>query len=748
LNCRKDLWKRYLAVAVLIVFVITLAIYGSLHTKQTIRIEGTGQKREESFGTDVRIDSIRVNQRPLTAKDVKRKGAWEVTDSYFCALNADTSTWIEIPFGPGDTVEITFVTQHGSGFAEIEKNREHFDTLDLYSQDILTYKYVANQGGQTAPWRLLMPWLLLAEGLLLEGFGLLWLLGRWKGKETGRKGRTVGLIFAQALMLYIAVETINRNLWNVPLLFALRNVLVYFALMLLVNILCPGPGLAGGIVSAGCLTVSAANYYLTIFRGTPLIPGDFLTLRTAANVAGQYQYRLTGEICAALVLVVLILCISRSFSGSWCLRGRISLGLAAAVLLAVLVQEAGSYKQDLWNLQQNTADYGLGMSLISNACSMRLKKPAGYDPNETERFLDRYAEEQTASRPNIIVVMNEAFSDLSVFCEGLDSEQYMPYFNSLSENTVKGTAVSSVIGGLTANSEYEFLTGNSMYFIKNDVPYQQHIYRDTYSIVGELKDRGYAAVAVHPYAASGYNRPEVYTCFGFDRFLSIEDFSDYELVRNQYVSDRDTYEKVIRVFEEIQQASDPAFIFTITMQNHGDYGTGYFGENVIPLTGMEGQYPEVEEYLTLIKQSDEALPVLLSYFEQVAEPTVVLLFGDHQPNFDDSFYETMFSMNYLNPVQKKFEVPFLIWANYDIPEEQGLCTSLNYLSALLFDRTGISCTPYQNYLLELQQTIPAISKNGYLDPDGSWYAQGKDPQVAEKLEEYWRLMYHHMFKGA
>ena len=316
---------------------------------------------------------------------------------------------------------------------------------------------------------------------------------------------------------------------------------------------------------------------------------------------------------------------------------------------------------------------------------------------------------------------------------------------------MKGTAVSSVIGGLTANAEYEFLTGNSIYFMKNHVPYQQHINGDTYSLVRVLKDRGYGAVAVHPYDAVGYNRPRVYAHFGFDDLITNEDFTPAEMTRNMYISDRDSYAKVIETYEQIRKEGKPAFIFNITMQNHSHYHSGFYGDDVISLPGREGQFAEAEEYLALIRESDEDILYLLDYFSQAEDPTVVLLFGDHQPNFDTGFYEAAYgkpSGEFTSQDRiRSYEVPFFIWANYDIPEEQGLYTSLNFLSALLFDRTGISCTPYQNYLRELYDAVPSVSRNWYVDATGTVYSyHGQNPELAQMLERYWYVQYYHIFE--
>lgn len=47
---------------------------------------------------------------------------------------------------------------------------------------------------------------------------------------------------------------------------------------------------------------------------------------------------------------------------------------------------------------------------------------------------------------------------------------------------------------------------------------------------------------------------------------------------------------------------------------------------------MEGKYPKVDQYLSLIKKSDTALQELIEYYSQVDEPTIICIFGDHQPS--------------------------------------------------------------------------------------------------------------------
>lgn len=156
-----------------------------------------------------------------------------------------------------------------------------------------------------------------------------------------------------------------------------------------------------------------------------------------------------------------------------------------------------------------------------------------------------------------------------------------------------------------------------MAFLQGSIPYQQYITRNgTYSIAQILKTRGYHTTAIHPYDKRGYNRAQVYPKIGFETFLDVSDFENAELIRDRYISDRDSYKKVIEEFEKIRQSGQPAFIFNVTMQNHSGYDAGCFTENAVRIPGHEGEFPNAEEYLTLIRESDVAIPMLIDYFSK------------------------------------------------------------------------------------------------------------------------------------
>ena len=203
-----------------------------------------------------------------------------------------------------------------------------------------------------------------------------------------------------------------------------------------------------------------------------------------------------------------------------------------------------------WDHSIGISDYGYILYFVANAGEAGVQEPDGYSVQKVDEILSKYNEDSInytshTKSPNIIMIMNESFSDLSVLGNFRTNREVMPFFDSMDKNVVKGYVESSVYGGYTANSEFEFLTGCTKAFLPGN-PYLQ--YMDDYlpSIISNIKEQnGYGkAIAMHPYNPSGYNRNRVYPLFYFDKFLSIDDFKNPVLVRD-YISDKSDYEKIM-----------------------------------------------------------------------------------------------------------------------------------------------------------------------------------------------------------
>ena len=131
----------------------------------------------------------------------------------------------------------------------------------------------------------------------------------------------------------------------------------------------------------------------------------------------------------------------------------------------------------------------------------------------------------------------------------------------------------------------------------------------------------------------------------------------------------------------------------------------------IRLTGeLEGKYPMADQYLSLMRTSDQALAWLLGLLEELEEPTMVVLFGDHQPSVEDEFYYEISGLDEKTVTSEEsliwYRTPYLIWTNYGLEKEELGDMSAYYLSGEVLRLAGLETTPYQNFLLEMRKLLP------------------------------------------
>ena len=390
-----------------------------------------------------------------------------------------------------------------------------------------------------------------------------------------------------------------------------------------------------------------------------------------------------------------------------------------------------------------------------------------------------------AAAPDIIIVMNESFADLQSVVDFDTNLPVTPNLDSLTENTIHGDAYVSVRGTGTSNTEYELLTGNSMAFLPaGSNAYQLYLRGEQPGLVSTLTSLGYSTEAMHPYFAANWNRPAVYKDMGFGQYLSIENLFDDDFGTgylatgdNQrdfvnaacdawpgeqvmvagYTSDHYDYRKLIESYEA-RDTSKPWFHFNITMQNHSPYDSFYGNfERSVHVDGTSVTYYQAENYLSRIRESDRALGELIDYFKEVDHPVILLFFGDHQPIVEPEFFEEVSGKPLEDwtdeELQELYRTPFILWANYDIPEGTVDRISVNYLHTLLLQTAGLPMTAYDNYLADLYRQYPVITAQGCRDRVGHFFkaddpgadlAAPADERAAKALQDYSYITYNNL----
>lgn len=546
------------------------------------------------------------------------------------------------------------------------------------------------------------------------------------------------------ILLFYLMEAFEHNAFEeVRSLAQVYNILLFELIAWLLFFITGSGKVALRIETVVALVYGLANHYVMEFRSTPLVPWDIFSIKTAASVAGNYDFTPTNEfllVCGAfVVLFVLLHFVKLKFPYGVFMRiiPTVCVGLVLCTFVNLLWDDdfqTDSYLYPfLFTPAHMTKVNGMAVTFAMDMEYIHVDKPEGYSVTRAEAILEEYESQEygddganqpadginsTAEYPNVIVIMNEAFSDLAVLGDFETNEDYMPFIHSLQqgqENTVTGNLSVSVCGGNTANTEFEFLTGHTMdYFPVGSIPYQQYITGELPSLASQLADLGYATYGMHPYNSTGWKRNEVYPWLGFEETYFIRDFTSRHYIRD-YVSDQTAYQKIIDIYEE-KEAGKPAFIFEVTMQNHGGY-TEQHDNFTSDVQAVDLNSAQLDQYLSLMKVSDQEFENLVNYFEKEEEKTIIVFFGDHQPS--DSVVRPILRWNQKMEMSEedamlRYQVPYVIWANYDIEEETDADTDISFLAAQVLERADMPTTAYQNFLLELAENPDSDAlKNQY-----------------------------------
>lgn len=517
------------------------------------------------------------------------------------------------------------------------------------------------------------------------------------------------------------------------------------------------PKIACMITYIVLMSLAGINYFVYKFRGNEFSFNDFKAIFTGLSVASEYKFTLDTRAAMAVVLSIVFVAairkINLEFKRIYMLRGTTL--CVAVISIVYLVGKTEYIVTETWE-QKGSYRNGYILNFVLGIRDSFVEKPEGYSVDTIKMLEDQYGVTETDANtqaseeaPVIIAIMNESFADLGVIGNLQTNEPVTPFLDSMQTNITKGYALSSVFGAKTPNSEWEFLTGNTMaYLPSGSVAYQQYVSEGAYSLVGTLKNQGYQCIAMHPYYSTGWSRNKIYPLLGFEESYFMDDFNQNHIVR-EYITDQELYDKIIAQYEA-KKKGDKMFIMSITMQNHGGYNDKYdnFTENI---RMTNGYYPDVNQYLSLVNTSDAALQNLIHYFSNVDEKVEIVFFGDHQPSLNNNFYVSLngsgLSGLTLKQLEDLFTVPFFIWTNYETETTTDVHTSLNYLSTMVLDKAGIELPPYEKFLLDMQKDIPAMNARGYYSAkDGCFkHYQDADGEEAEMLNYYQILQYNSMF---
>lgn len=578
----------------------------------------------------------------------------------------------------------------------------------------------------------------------------------------------IRILFALVIPLgcFYTFETLTHQMSTMIELAKRLNIAFYYWLFLFVFFIAGRTSISMAICVAAIAIIGVGNYFVVMFRSNPIVPWDIYSFETAMGVADNYVFSVDWALAEHIAMFILMLIVG--------VRTNIRLNkkILRPILTVAMCIPAYFYISYLWqdNLERNTglndtlfnAKYmhskdGFFVSFILDIHFLQIEEPKNYSDEYALSLLNEQEVEKVETPeelPDIIAIMDETFSDPAVLGEFETNKDYMPFVHSILRgevaNTISGYTDVSVLGGNTANSEFEFLTGNSMAFFPNgSVPYLQYIRDGISTIVPQLEEYGYTTYGTHPYRAKGWNREFIYDLMGFDYRYFQGSFPFEDKLRN-YVSDEADFKSIL---EWRNNTEGPFFMFNVTMQNHSNYGGDFdnFDPQIVAKFKNTSSNKYLNKYLSLMYETDQDVASLLSELSQSDRKTIVVFWGDHQPNdyvvrpiykeygldFDNQTYEQQ---------QQRQKTPFFIWANYDIQEQTNVEISLNYLNILLFETAGLQLDEYQTFRKNLWQgQISMMNAVGYRNDDGDLVEYDDAPEeIQNLLNEYQNIQYYRM----
>ncbi|MCD7862726.1 MAG: LTA synthase family protein [Lachnospiraceae bacterium] len=570
----------------------------------------------------------------------------------------------------------------------------------------------------------------------------------------------VYLVFVPKRM-FERIELPVHDLSNLRSGAQLANILIILLVFAVLLLVFQRVNLALSVGGALILVLGVANYFIALYRNSFLSLNDITAAGTAATVVQSYDLTPSAELWYTILYFLFFIVL-----GFWCdisLRGKWYHIVVSAVSVLYCV-----FFFCFWSVSDYRADHELYIVQYSTGTSQLLLgylltfrediqenldagAPSGYSQ---EKLLEigEWAEEnytgsdtsQDGVTPNVILIMNESWADLSVLGNIATTEPVMPFVDSLKENTIRGYLYVNILGGLTANTEFEALTGDTVSFMTTTaVPYQTgQLDHDILALPSVFESQGYQTMAMHPNGSGSWNRLEAYGYLGFQSFIDESAFqTDYEYIRT-FISDECNFNEIIWQYEN-RESDSPLFLFDVTIQNHGSYYSEDLDEMNISLTEFGqiasedwGDTNALETYLNLLKITDDAFEGLIEYFSNVEEPTIIIMFGDHQPLFSDHVYDVLFEGQGLTEEEKnalKYIVPYVVWTNYDADLTDYGDFSASYLGAVAADYAGLELPAYYKYLLLMMEDYPEIS-----------FRNIDEIEEDEMIQNYRILQYNHL----
>lgn len=390
---------------------------------------------------------------------------------------------------------------------------------------------------------------------------------------------------------------------------------------------------------------------------------------------------------------------------------------------------------------------GMYGQLICN----RFTKPDGYDECIAEIEKELKALESVPcsgewKKPNIIMIFSESFWDIDQMDDIHFDKPVTANFNALKEKGIFIDMISPSYGGISANVEFEMLTGSSIRYYGSGygyIPYLQLMTSDYYynapSVISVLNDNGYDTTIASTWSDDLYNCGKVYKYFGVKNTFYNRDMKDAEL-KGGFISEKYVADRIINYMDN-KEKDTPAFYMILTTQSHMPYSKDRYCEEEydISITSKENISDFAADSLRCYAQglydADRQLGRLYEYIQSIEEPTIIIFYGDHLPYINEKdgtdAYPSFRYFNTGDPLKdifRKYNTQCLILGNFDLGKDDIKILGPNLVMPYVLSRTDLNIPAYFKWLAKRKEGLVAGNVFVYSDSNGNLYTKENLPQ--------------------
>lgn len=579
-----------------------------------------------------------------------------------------------------------------------------------------------------------------------------------------------------------ALRTVLAGFKAQPLLIVL-NALPIGLLLLAFAFLFRNVFYSGALVNFFVCALSLANRVKIEVRDEPVFPRDFSLLREVGSAIQSYDIRYPVKAIAVVVLTTALLVglgvlfpsrpvsfaalkakltkrdAAAAFPGRGWPERIVGAVLSFGVLTALIFTVYAS--NDLYNsFRVSNAYYvpavfnelGFPYCFCHQFTTYPVDKPEGFSKSEATGW-ETGEQLGLGKDVNIIMVMNEAFSDItddSMF-NWAEGDDPLPNLHALQNDphALTGHIVVPGFAGGTANTEFDVLTGMQTNALSDTTTSAMRVInRNLDSLFRVFDADGYRTSFYHPGDAWFYNRENVYRWLGAEHEVFAKDMKDLEY-KGRWVTDDYMAGQIEQEFETAVSEGRPLFNYTTTIQNHMSYTADKYGEGhtFAPVSVTADISDEtrtmLEVYTEGVRDADAMLGRLTAYFAERSEPVVLVFYGDHLPYLGDNQKgyaelgsEVAIAENDRTDILCSYKTPYVIWTNaaaadaldweaaakqLALPEDGTV--SAAFLGSVLLDLTGRGGeSPWFDFLSSVRRLVPVVQKKIYILTDGELIA--------------------------